>query len=150
MDGELWRCMARAALTAWLALALASTPVAAQNDSSAPVPTLTGETFDATLKQHRLALVAFIAPWCQHSQALLPEMARAARTLQAQPGSDAGQPDLIFFAQVDGTVEEELAQAQGIESLCAAGFKPIFPGCAQSAHRACASACRQPHHQVVC
>ena len=59
-------------------------------------------------------MVAFTAPWCQHSKALLPELVSAARALHERPGA---VPGAVLFAQVDGTVDEELTQAQGVESF---------------------------------
>ena len=76
--------------------------------------TLTDDSFEATLKQFQHAMVAFTAPWCQHSKALLPELVSAARALHERPGA---VPGAVPFAQVDGTVDEELTQAQGVESF---------------------------------
>lgn len=55
-----------------------------------------------------LMLLAFVAPWCGHCQALLPELELAAATLSEE------QPDVIV-AKVDGTEEVSLAKAHGVE-----------------------------------
>lgn len=66
----------------------------------------------------KVAMVAFIAPWCGHCKALIPEYERAAQTLTSRKAD-------VVLATVDATVEEGLArqfQVQGYPTI------KVFPG----------------------
>jgi len=74
------------------------------------------------LDNPKVSMVAFIAPWCGHCKALIPEWQAAARKIE---GEDA------FLAVVDATVETNLAQMYKVE-----GFPTIkvFPGGKNKSH----------------
>ena len=68
---------------------------------------LTQKNFKAAISKNKLILVAFYAPWCGYSKALLPEYAKAAEIL--------ARKDTPFkLAKVDATQEVFLAYEFGI------------------------------------
>ena len=68
---------------------------------------LTQKNFEAAISKNKLILVAFYAPWCGYSKALLPEYAKAAEIL--------ARKDTPFkLAKVDATQEVFLAYEFGI------------------------------------
>lgn len=78
---------------------------------------LSASNFEETVYNNpEVSLVAFVAPWCGHCKALLPEWADASTKLV---GSGA------FLGLVDATVETSLAQDFGVQ-----GYPTIkvFPG----------------------
>ncbi len=74
------------------------------------VLTLTKDTFDDAVKNNQYLLVKFVAPWCGHCKHLVPAYAAAAKQL-AESGSE------IKLANVDATVEKELAQQFQVQSF---------------------------------
>ena len=88
---------------------------------SAPVPgrivDVTGSSFDAAVLQNPdVVMVAFVAPWCGHCKALLPDFKETARLLEGEG---------VTLAVVDATEEAELAQRYGVT-----GYPTLrmFPG----------------------
>jgi len=81
------------------------------------VVTLTESNFDEkVLNNPEVGLIAFVAPWCGHCKALLPDWAEAADALDGQGA---------YLGVVDATVEERLASQYGVR-----GYPTIkvFPG----------------------
>ena len=58
------------------------------------VKPLTDSTYDSFVKDNAAFLIAFTAPWCGHSRALLPEYEKLSSSLASE-----GMP----VAHVDGT-----------------------------------------------
>lgn len=83
------------------------------------VISLTSENIQEELyNSPKVAMVAFIAPWCGHCKALMPEYERAAQTLASQKAD-------VVLGIVDATVQEQLAsqfQVQGFPTI------KVFPG----------------------
>jgi len=71
---------------------------------SAVVP-LTADNFTKFIKNEKLSLVMWYAPWCKHCKQVMPEYEGAAAELK-----DWG----IHLCKVDGTREKELADQYGI------------------------------------
>jgi protein disulfide-isomerase A1 len=69
---------------------------------------LTDANFDDALKEHKLLMVEFYAPWCGHCKALAPEYSKAAGQLKDE-SSD------IRLAKLDATAEEKAASKFEIE-----------------------------------
>uniref|UniRef100_A0A8C3FFG1 protein disulfide-isomerase n=1 Tax=Chrysemys picta bellii TaxID=8478 RepID=A0A8C3FFG1_CHRPI len=63
--------------------------------------------FERALREHRLLLVEFYAPWCGHCQALAPEFTRAAGILK---NDSAG----LRLAKVDAMEETDLSAEFGV------------------------------------
>lgn len=66
-------------------------------------------TFYKGMKRHRLTLVAFYAPWCDHCMHLMPQLDLAAKMLDNEHPS-------ISIAKVDATENDLLAAYEHIES----------------------------------
>ncbi|TRY73095.1 hypothetical protein TCAL_00905 [Tigriopus californicus] len=69
------------------------------------VVTLTADNFTKFIKEQKLSLVEFYAPWCKHCKQIEPEYEGAAADLK-----EWGIP----LAKVDGTREKELADQYGV------------------------------------
>merc|ERR1712018_517565 len=69
------------------------------------VVTLTAENFTKFVKNERLSLVMWYAPWCKHCKQVMPEYEGAAAELK-----EWGIP----MIKVDGTREKELADQYGV------------------------------------
>ncbi len=67
--------------------------------------TLTAENFTKFVKEEKLVLVEWYAPWCKHCKQMEPEYEGAAAELK-----EWGIP----LAKVDGTREKELADQFGV------------------------------------
>jgi len=64
---------------------------------------LTDKTFDAFIEKEETVLVKFFAPWCGHCKHLAPEFIKASDIL-------INDENKVVLAEVDATVEEELAK----------------------------------------
>ena len=87
--------------------------------NSEAVVTLTASTIQSLLYESpKVAMVAFVAPWCGHCKALLPEYEQAAQSLATQKAD-------VLLGIVDATVEEDLARQYRVQ-----GYPTIkvFPG----------------------
>ncbi|KAE8156445.1 protein disulfide-isomerase [Aspergillus tamarii] len=93
----------------WI-LSLLGASVASAADATAEAPSdvvsLTGDTFEAFVKEHDLVLAEFFAPWCGHCKALAPKYEQAATELKEKS---------IPLVKVDCTEEEALCRDQGVE-----------------------------------
>uniref|UniRef100_A0A7S2WHH3 Thioredoxin domain-containing protein n=1 Tax=Mucochytrium quahogii TaxID=96639 RepID=A0A7S2WHH3_9STRA len=76
---------------------------------------LTDRTFDEHMKTDDAVMVAFVAPWCGHCKALIPEWEVAAKQLD---GSG------IQIATVDATANEGLSRRFGVEGFPTIKFFP--------------------------
>ncbi|KAI1300849.1 protein disulfide-isomerase precursor [Mortierella claussenii] len=85
---------------------LAATSMMAGVRAESDVLDLSVKNFSNTIKDEKLILVEFFAPWCGHCKALAPEYEIAATQLK-----EAGIP----IAKVDCTVEVDLCQEQGVQ-----------------------------------
>ncbi|NXL94240.1 PDIA2 isomerase, partial [Alectura lathami] len=65
--------------------------------------------FPRALREHRLLLVEFYAPWCGHCQRLAPEFARAAVTLR-------NESEAVRLGKVDATAQADLRAEFGIDA----------------------------------
>lgn len=79
-----------------LGLVLFSLILATLTQVSGEVTALSGETFDAYIKENELSLIEFYAPWCGHCKKLAPEYETAATALK---------DSVISLAKVDCTTE---------------------------------------------
>jgi protein disulfide-isomerase A1 len=70
---------------------------------------LTAATFNATTLESRLALVAFVAPWCGHCKKFEPEFDKAAEELKIEKG--------VTMARVDTVAETELYWRYEVEGF---------------------------------
>ena len=70
---------------------------------------LTQRNFETAITENKLILVAFYAPWCRYSKALLPEYAKAAGILRRKSSP-------VKLAKVDATKEVSLANKYGVQS----------------------------------
>ncbi|KAE8375795.1 protein disulfide-isomerase [Aspergillus bertholletiae] len=97
-------------LAPWILSLLGASAVASAADATAEassdVVSLTGDTFEAFVKEHDLVLAEFFAPWCGHCKALAPKYEQAASELKEKN---------IPLVKVDCTVEETLCKDQGVE-----------------------------------
>lgn len=90
---------------------------------------LNDDNFYWELKQRRLAIVAFYAPWCDHFDHLYSEFLRAAEMINASDTKPS-----IMFAIVDATENDKLADWEHIEyypelKLYNRGtFSEVYPG----------------------
>uniref|UniRef100_A0A7S1ZV28 protein disulfide-isomerase n=1 Tax=Ditylum brightwellii TaxID=49249 RepID=A0A7S1ZV28_9STRA len=94
-----------------------------QSSKDSKVVGLNGSNFqEKVLNNPEVSMVAFIAPWCGHCKALLPEWETASTRLEGKGA---------FLGTVDATTEQSLAQEYGVE-----GFPTIkiFPGGANKSH----------------
>lgn len=80
---------------------LAPLCVAAEEEA---VVTLTKSNFDDFLKENKMSLVEFYAPWCGHCKRLAPEWEKAAQQLKGT----------FALGKVDATVERELGDKFGV------------------------------------
>ncbi|GAM83784.1 hypothetical protein ANO11243_017740 [Dothideomycetidae sp. 11243] len=71
----------------------------------AEVQELTSETFASFVADHPVALVSFVAPWCNYCQDFAPEFEAAAERLEHKGD---------VLGRVDCAEEKELCQSQGI------------------------------------
>ena len=69
---------------------------------------LTDATFDAVIKEEKVVLAEFYAPWCGHCKKLAPEYAAAATALK-----EAGDPRVVL-AKIDATENKALAERYGV------------------------------------
>jgi protein disulfide-isomerase A1 len=93
-----------------LCVLLGATMVSAAADEA--VVTLTEKDFDDFVKNTKLALIEFYAPWCGHCKALAPEYEKAAQELK---GKDSG-----VLAKVDCTTDREVCnkfEVQGFPTI---------------------------------
>lgn len=72
----------------------------------AAVAKLSSKDFDTKIGEQQLAFVKFYAPWCRHCQEMAPDFEKAAVTLR----------DRALLAEIDATVEEDLAEKYGVNS----------------------------------
>ncbi|KAG0198463.1 protein disulfide-isomerase precursor [Mortierella sp. GBA30] len=84
---------------------LAATSMLAGVRAESDVLELTEKNFASSIKDQKLMMVEFYAPWCGHCKALAPEYEIAATQLK-----EIGIP----IAKVDCTVEKDLCQEQGV------------------------------------
>lgn len=70
---------------------------------------LTAATFNTTTLESRLALVAFVAPWCGHCKKFAPEFDKAAEELKGEKG--------VTLARVDTVAETELYWRYEVEGF---------------------------------
>ncbi|KAF3907593.1 hypothetical protein AA313_de0204053 [Arthrobotrys entomopaga] len=75
-------------------------------DAPSDVHQLKSDNFDEFIKENKLVLAEFYAPWCGHCKALAPEYETAATELK-----DKG----VKLIKVDCTEESDLCQKQGVE-----------------------------------
>lgn len=71
------------------------------------VVTLTKSNFDDIISKEKLVMVKFFAPWCGHCQAMADDFKKAATELKGK----------AVLADVDATVEEDLAKKYNIEGF---------------------------------
>ncbi|KXS15919.1 protein disulfide isomerase [Gonapodya prolifera JEL478] len=92
------------ALAAALLFACVFAPTEASSESDVLV--LTKSNFEESVKDEKIILVEFYAPWCGHCKALAPEYEKAATSLKSNG---------IPLAKVDCTAEEEVCSEHGVK-----------------------------------
>lgn len=85
------------------AIALLSVVVAEDSD----VVKLTKDNFDAVIAKEKLVFIKFFAPWCGHCQSMAEDFKSVATELKGK----------AVLADVDATVEEELAKKYNIDGF---------------------------------
>jgi len=91
---------AAAAKTPLMLLLLAAAALPLHSAADAAVVQLDSANFNATTAESRIALVAFVAPWCGHCKKFEPEFDKAAEELKGEKG--------VLLARVDTVKETEL------------------------------------------
>ena len=101
-----WPCLLSCSLFSVVAILFFSTFSVA----NAEVLVLSLNTFESTIKDTKVALVEFYAPWCGHCKSLAPEFDKAASHL-AQSGS------VTLLAKVDCAEEKALCQRFDVDTF---------------------------------
>lgn len=96
----------RLLLAASAVFGLLSVAFAAAEEAS-DVVKLTKDNFDDVISKEKLVMVKFFAPWCGHCQAMAEDFKSAASELKGK----------AVLADVDATVEEELAKKYNIDGF---------------------------------
>lgn len=98
--------LSRLLLSATAVFTLLSVALAAAEEAS-DVIKLTKDNFDDVIAKEKLVMVKFFAPWCGHCQAMAEDFKSAATELKGK----------AVLADVDATVEEELAKKYNIDGF---------------------------------
>jgi len=95
--------------TTLLVLALAGFANAGLFPAISKVKPLEAKNFKKALKDERAAVIAFVAPWCGHCQRLVPEMSKAAASMD---------PLVPFYAvDCDADANKQLCGSQGVKGF---------------------------------
>jgi len=98
-----------------------SSSTAARVANPKGVITLTAKNFDSSLKDGKVWLIEFYAPWCGHCTRFASTYEMIAKQLHSKQLSQPNDPRQINVAKIDGATERALASRFGVS-----GFPTFF------------------------